>query len=78
MVIEIFMGLTSFLLSHGKHKGVINWHYIQEINFKRNKIELISSFGKKVEIHLFLVDRRDKEDLVHALRHSPYEVSYFP
>ncbi|KYK35373.1 MAG: hypothetical protein HXS48_27620 [Theionarchaea archaeon] len=59
----------------GKRKEVINWHNIKEINFKKTKVELISSSGRKVEIHLLLVDRRDKEDLVQALRHSPYNVS---
>jgi len=56
---------------------VIKWRNIQDIDFKDNKVELISSSDMKFTIFLDRVDTRDKEALIEALKH-PLEVPSYP
>jgi len=58
-------------------KKVIKWRNIQDIDFKDNKVELISSSDMKFTIFLDRVDTRDKEALIEALKH-PLEVPSYP
>jgi len=57
-------------------RKVIERRDIKNIDFKDDKVELISSSDIKFTIPLDRVDRRDKEALIEALKHSPEVSSY--
>ncbi|MBU7017658.1 MAG: hypothetical protein HXS44_09125 [Theionarchaea archaeon] len=42
---------------------------IREVNFYKRRIEVIIPTGWKAKIYLFLVDKRDKKDLIQVLKH---------
>ena len=63
----------SGILRDKKRIDFVRWSSINNIKFKGNTVLLWSPSGGMFKIHLFLVDRRDKKDLIEILKNPPRE-----
>lgn len=63
------------ILTNKKGKILLKWSNIKEINFKRYTVEFSDLLDKKFRIYLFLVNRKDRNDLIQVLKHLPVKYS---